>query len=141
MRWLADECVAGSLVAALRSDGHDVDYAAETAQRASDSELLTRAEGSRRLLLTEDKDFGDLVFRQSRVVPGVVLLRIDPLRPATRSKRLQAAIDNGIAGFVAYTSPGNRGMINLFKTLPYKVRNTLEGDMLELKCKFNEPAD
>jgi len=104
VRWLADECVAGRLVEYLRAGRHDVEYAAETAQRASDGELLTRAEGGRRLLLTEDKDFGDLVFRQSRVVPGVVLLRIDPLRPEMRWERLQAAVDQfGEGLFGRYT--------------------------------------
>jgi hypothetical protein len=45
------------------------------------------------LLLTEDKDFGDLVFRQGRPVPGIVLLRIDPSRRLQKAARLMAAID------------------------------------------------
>ena len=120
MRWLADECVAASLVNHLRSGGHDVDYAAETAVRAGDSELLTRAESGQRLLLTEDKDFGDLVFRQSREVPGVVLLRIDPQRAADRLERLQAAIDQfGEGLFGRYTVVGETRIRS--RPLPPKV--------------------
>ncbi|MCP4623702.1 MAG: GNAT family N-acetyltransferase [bacterium] len=50
-----------------------------------------------------------------------------------------AARANDISGLVAYTSPRNPGMIKLFKQLPYKVNTFFDGDMLTLKCKFNEP--
>jgi len=50
-----------------------------------------------------------------------------------------AARENGISGLIAYTSPTNRGMINLFKTIPYKTRTTYDSDMLEMKCRFDEP--
>ncbi len=55
-------------------------------------------------------------------------------------KLAEAARENGIAGFFAYTSPGNKGMINLFKTLPYKVKSVFEDDMVLLKCRFDELA-
>ena len=78
MRWLVDECVDAGLVARLRASGHDVVYMAEVLPAASDADVLARAQGETRLLLTEDKDFGDLVFRRGRKVPGIVLLRLDP---------------------------------------------------------------
>ena len=55
-------------------------------------------------------------------------------------KLAAAARSNDIAGLVAYTSPQNQGMIKLFKQLPYKVDTFFDGDMLILKCKFNEPV-
>ena len=64
MRWLVDECLDAGLVARLREDGHDVIYAAEIAPAASDVALLDLARTQERLLLTEDKDFGDLVIRR-----------------------------------------------------------------------------
>ena len=72
MRWLADECVAAPLVALLRTNGHDVLYVAEAAAGLSDADVIVLALREQRLLLTEDKDFGDLVFRRERAVPGVV---------------------------------------------------------------------
>ena len=54
-------------------------------------------------------------------------------------KLAAAAVENDIAGLVAYTSPQNRGMIKLFNQLPYKVSTFFDGDMLTLNCKFNEP--
>jgi len=55
-------------------------------------------------------------------------------------KLAAAARANDIAGLVAYTSPHNRGMIKLFKQLPYKVDTFFDGDMLTLKCRFSEPV-
>jgi len=54
-------------------------------------------------------------------------------------KLAAAARANDISGMVAYTSPHNRGMIKLFKQLPYKANTFFDGDMLTLKCKFSEP--
>jgi len=54
-------------------------------------------------------------------------------------KLAAAARDNHISGLVAYTSPQNRGMIKLFNQLPYKVNTFYDGDMLTLRCKFDEP--
>jgi predicted nuclease of predicted toxin-antitoxin system len=92
MRWLADECVDAGLVAWLRAAGQDVVYMAEIAPAESDDTVITRAQRENRLLLTEDKDFGDLVFRRGREVPGIVLLRIDPAMHALKTRRLEAAI-------------------------------------------------
>jgi predicted nuclease of predicted toxin-antitoxin system len=93
VRWLADECVAAGLVALLRADGHDVLYVAETAAGLSDGDVITLASREMRLLLTEDKDFGDLVFRRERAVPGVVLMRMASENPALKAVRLAAAIE------------------------------------------------
>jgi predicted nuclease of predicted toxin-antitoxin system len=91
VRWLADECVAASLVAFLRAAGHDVLYVAESSSGLSDTDVIALALRETRLLLTEDKDFGDLVFRRQRAVPGAVLMRIE--NQALKTQRLAAAID------------------------------------------------
>jgi acyl-CoA hydrolase/RimJ/RimL family protein N-acetyltransferase len=59
------------------------------------------------------------------------------LRKIFMKKLAEAARSNGISGLVAYTVPGNKAMINLFKTLPYKVKTMVEDDALVLSCKFN----
>jgi predicted nuclease of predicted toxin-antitoxin system len=75
----------------LRAAGHDTAYMAEIAPRASDSQIISRANEDVRLLLTEDKDFGELVFRWRKPAPGILLLRIDGPTPL-KWMRLQAAI-------------------------------------------------
>jgi predicted nuclease of predicted toxin-antitoxin system len=104
MRWLGDECVSASLVMALRAAGHDVLYVAETAAGLSDTDVIALASRENRLLLTEDKDFGDLVFRWRRPVPGVVLMRVDLANPELKAARLFAAIErSGEEFFGRYT--------------------------------------
>jgi len=54
-------------------------------------------------------------------------------------KLLEAALENGISGMMAYTSPENRGMKKLFGQLPYVMKSSREEDMLLLSCRFDEP--
>ena len=57
------------------------------------------------------------------------------------SKLCQTAQINGIAGLFAYTSPDNRGMINLFNTLPFKVVKKFEDDLVLLSCDFRDKKE
>ena len=52
-----------------------------------------------------------------------------------------AAREHGISGLVAYSAPHNKAMIDLFKTLPYKVKTTFEDEVLCLTCKFDQLKD
>ena len=54
-------------------------------------------------------------------------------------KMASAAREHGIAGFFAYTSAQNQGMIRLFSSLPGKVTTQFDGDMVTLTCCFSEP--
>jgi len=56
-------------------------------------------------------------------------------------KLAAAALEHGISGLVAYTSPGNRSMIELFKSLPYRVKTSVEDEVLRLSCMFDELRD
>lgn len=69
MNLLADENIDRSLVERFRNDGHQVVYAAELKSGADDATILAQANDLQAVLLTEDKDFGELVFRQRLVMP------------------------------------------------------------------------
>ena len=88
MQFLADVNIAARVVSALRSFGHDVLYAAEHQAGASDPIWLAKAEAEGRLLLTADKDFGELVFRDRLNTHSVVLLRLEHLTIEQRIARL-----------------------------------------------------
>jgi predicted nuclease of predicted toxin-antitoxin system len=75
MKFVADESV-DAIVDRLRLHGHEVDYVAELAPSLSDDEVLDRANNQGALLVTEDKDFGELVYRLRRVHGGAVLVRL-----------------------------------------------------------------
>jgi predicted nuclease of predicted toxin-antitoxin system len=62
-----------ALVASLRAAGHDVSYVAEVASGMTDEEVLKLAQDEQRVFLTEDKDFGELIFRFRLPAPGLVL--------------------------------------------------------------------
>jgi len=53
-------------------------------------------------------------------------------------KLVDAARENSISGLVAYTAPTNKGMIKLFKKIPFRVTTSFEDDMLMLECYFEE---
>jgi predicted nuclease of predicted toxin-antitoxin system len=82
---VADEGVDRPVVEHLRQDGHDVVYVAELSPGVADEEVLQQANARSAVLLTADKDFGELVFRQGLVHSGVVLLRLRGWR--TRRKQ------------------------------------------------------
>lgn len=75
MKVLADESVEGEIVARLRAEGLDVAYVPETSAGIRDDEVLVRANAEDRVLLTEDKDFGELAFYYGNRSSGIVLLR------------------------------------------------------------------
>jgi acyl-CoA hydrolase len=86
-------------------------------------------------LLLFDSNMAEVAFSVSKDFQGQGLGRIF-LRKLAESAR-----ENGISGLVAYTSPRNKAMIGLFKTLPYKVKTSFDGEALSLSCKFDQLAD
>lgn len=85
---LADECCDGSLVRILRSAGHDVEYVRETHPGLPDDEVVSLAANGGRVLLTEDKDFGELVVRHGARLPSLILLRLSTTDPQRKARRL-----------------------------------------------------
>ena len=88
MLFLADENIAGAMVEWLRGRGFDVLSASEAAPGDSDSNWLDRGEAEGRIIITSDKDFGELVFRDHRNSHGVILLRLEALTIDERVQRL-----------------------------------------------------
>ncbi|MFZ3089602.1 MAG: DUF5615 family PIN-like protein [Nitrospirota bacterium] len=73
---LADEGIDKQIVDYLRKDGHVVSYVAEIESGISDDVVLEMANKENALLITADKDFGELVFRLHRLSRGVALVRL-----------------------------------------------------------------
>lgn len=88
MRFLADESCDFSVVRALRSADHDVVAIAEVSPREEDPSVMDRAVKENRILITEDKDFGQLVYAKSQATGGVILIRF----PARARRSLPAAV-------------------------------------------------
>jgi predicted nuclease of predicted toxin-antitoxin system len=86
VKFLADENVDKAIVEHLRKEGHVVLYVIEKEPSISDDQVIQRANQESALLLTADKDFGDLVFRQGRISYGVVLIRLAGLSPQRKAE-------------------------------------------------------
>jgi len=75
---IADENCDPQITQALRDAGHDVRAAGETDRGAANERVIAIALSENRVLLTEDKDFGGLVYKRLQPSPGVVLIRRFP---------------------------------------------------------------
>jgi len=91
-----------------------------------------RVVGIGEYLLDPAKNIAEVAFSISKEFQGKGLGKI------LLKKLCMAARENGIAGLVAYTSPGNKGMIKLFNTLSFKTKTFFDGDMLSLTCRFDD---
>jgi len=110
MNILADEGIDKQIVDQLRQDGHVVVYIAEEAPSITDAVILDMANQQEAILLTRDKDFGELVYRLHRVTNGVLLVRFDGVHSVTKATLVSAAVTTHGAEMVgAFTviSPGN----------------------------------
>jgi predicted nuclease of predicted toxin-antitoxin system len=85
MRFLADENVSRLVVERLRGAGFDVMSIVETRSGTTDADILVTADREDRILITEDRDFGELVVRQRLAVRGMILLELDRLSNATEA--------------------------------------------------------
>ena len=94
MKFLADECCDAGLVLSLREDGHDVLYVLERNPGVSDDDVLTEAYVEESILVTEDKDFADLVYRFKKPARGVILIRMDVNERHMKWRRLKKLIRN-----------------------------------------------
>jgi len=79
MNFVADESLDSPVILALRGENHNVLSISETSPRIADEAVLKIANDQNRILLTSDKDFGELVFRLKLVSSGIILCRLPQL--------------------------------------------------------------
>lgn len=91
MRFLVDEST-GSRVARALAENHDVKFVVEIQPGMKDTPVLAIATQEQRILITNDKDFGELVFRGKEKHAGVILLRLKEDYPETRIEVLERLI-------------------------------------------------
>jgi predicted nuclease of predicted toxin-antitoxin system len=92
VRLLLDENVSPVVGEALRVAGHDVIAAADVCPGAPDDDVVAMATSQGRILVSEDKDFGNLAFQQGLRPPGLVLVRLPGCLPWEKAARLVDAL-------------------------------------------------
>lgn len=109
MLFLADESCDFAVVRALRSAGHDVIAVRDTYPGALDEEVIALAARDARVLLTEDKDFGQIVFASEAGSAGVILIRFPSSARAGMGRAVVEAIAKcgaRVAGRFSVLQPG-----------------------------------
>ena len=96
MKFLVDECTGPSVTAWLRDDGHEVFSVYEDARGVEDDIILQKAFEENWVLITNDKDFGDKVYRNGRLHKGVILLRLEDERALSKIKVLSHLLEKYI---------------------------------------------
>ena len=94
LSFLADESCDFSVIRALRQVGYSVKAIAEISPSLPDEDVLKLAVAENRLLITEDKDFGEWVFAHRHAMTGVLLIRY----PANMRSSMVAAVIDLIGG-------------------------------------------
>jgi len=95
MRLLVNENITRTVIEKLRLSGHDVFSVKESMRSAQDDTILACAQTQQRIVVTQDKDFGELAFRaQLPSSCGVILFRLSGKDRDTDNRRMLAAIES-----------------------------------------------
>lgn len=85
LKFVADVNLEKPIVDWLLQSGYDVKWIPDYDRTMTDEKLLQFATSEGRILVTNDKDFGEMTFRQKKLSTGIILFRIKGQRPARRS--------------------------------------------------------
>lgn len=113
MRLVADEGVDKPIIEALRAAQFHVTYLAEEAPGADDPVVLAMANEAETLLLTCDKDFGELVYRQRLTTASVLLVRLAGLAPDTKARLVTDAVRTHLAEMLDAFSVITPGLLRI----------------------------
>jgi len=94
MRFLVDESTGPWVAQWLREQGHEVFSVFDQARGSDDDEIIQKAFSENWILLTNDKDFGDKIFRDQKPHKGVILLRLDDERAVVKIEVTRQLLEN-----------------------------------------------
>ncbi len=100
MHFLVDECTGPAVARWLREQKHEVFSVYEEARGMDDDDVMAKAVTENWILITNDKDFGEKVYRERRPHKGVVLLRLEDERAVSKIAVLRRLLE-GYAGHLA----------------------------------------
>ncbi len=97
MKFLTDENIAKSVVDSLRKTGFNVkDIKEENLQGTSDKNILNLANNENRIIITHDKDFGNILYSTNIQHKGIILVRLKNQSPAKTAKILLNVLSSDI---------------------------------------------
>lgn len=93
MRFLVDECAGPAVARCLREQKHEVFSVYEEARGMDDDDIVQKAFAENWILITNDKDFGEKVYRERRPHKGIVLLRLEDERAANKINAIRRLLE------------------------------------------------
>ena len=93
MRFLVDECTGPAVASWLKELNYDIFSVYDEARGLSDDEIIQKALEEERILITNDKDFGEMVFRDGRLHRGVIFLRLQDERSTSKIRVLSCLFE------------------------------------------------
>ncbi|MEA3440854.1 MAG: DUF5615 family PIN-like protein [Chloroflexota bacterium] len=93
MRFIVDECTGPGVAKWLQKHGHEVFSIYEQARGVEDDEIIEHAYVGNYILITNDKGFGEQIFREEKPHRGVILLRLDDERMNNKIAVIQRLLD------------------------------------------------
>lgn len=94
MRLLIDECTGPQVAQWLREQTHEVFSVYEEARGMEDDDVIKKAFAESWILVTNDKDFGEKVYRESQSHRGIILMRLEDERAANKIEVLRRLLEN-----------------------------------------------
>ena len=94
MRFLVDECTGPKVAAWLRDEGHEVFSVFDEARGSEDNQVIQKAYDENWILLTNDKDFGEKVYRERRPHRGIIFMRLEDERAANKIQVLRQLLES-----------------------------------------------
>jgi predicted nuclease of predicted toxin-antitoxin system len=94
MRFLVDECAGPALANWLSSNGHEVYSVYHESRGLTDESLILKALSESWIIVTADKGFGEMIYKEHRVHCGTILLRLRNERPAAKISAVSRLLDD-----------------------------------------------
>lgn len=94
MRFIVDECTGSKVSKWLRDANYEVFSVFDEVRGMTDDEVLTKALIENWILITNDKDFGEMIFRERRTHNRIIFLRLEDERAANKIKVLEQLLEN-----------------------------------------------
>ena len=94
MRFLVDECTGPAVARWLRDQSHEVFSVYEEARGMADDDVLDKAYTENWILITNDKDFGEKVYREKKPHHGIVFLRLQDERASSKINAIEKLLDS-----------------------------------------------
>ena len=100
MQFLVDESVGKKFSDILKNSGKDVIFVGDTIPEVDDESVLSFANKANRIIITADKDFGELIFKLDKSSKGIILFRTSITDPEKRFEMVKGALEKAKGKFV-----------------------------------------